>query len=57
MKVIKISEETHKYLMMQRALTGVPAGRQIDELVKEKKYATEGKDTTGKILEVDGGES
>jgi hypothetical protein len=37
MKVIKISEETHEYLMLQRIKTGVPAGRQIDKFVRELK--------------------
>jgi len=51
MKVIKISEETHQYLMLQRVLTGVPAGRQIDILVKKeqendpKSSKNEAKDT------------
>jgi hypothetical protein len=41
MKNLRISDETHKWLMMQRALTNVPANRQVDELVREKRIATE----------------
>ena len=37
MKVIRVSEETHKYFALQRALTGVPAGKQVEEMVREKK--------------------
>jgi len=36
-KNIRISDESHKYLMLQRAITGVPASRQVDEMIQEKK--------------------
>lgn len=35
MKNIRISDDAHKYLMMQRALTGVPANRQVENLIKK----------------------
>jgi len=37
MKVIKVTDEIHQYLMMQRALTGVTAGKQVEKLVNKER--------------------
>jgi hypothetical protein len=49
MKNLRISDDTHKWLMMQRALTNIPANRQVDELVREKRIATEQATDAGKL--------
>jgi len=39
-KNIRITDEAHKWLVMQRALTGVPANQQVQKLIeREKKNA------------------
>ncbi len=36
MKAVRINDEAHKYLMMQRALTGIPASRQVEILIEKE---------------------
>jgi len=36
-KTIRLTDKAHRWLMMQRALTGVPANRQIEEMIDKKK--------------------
>jgi hypothetical protein len=36
-KNLRIIEEDHKWLMMQRALTGVPANQQIHNFIEKEK--------------------
>lgn len=36
MKAVRVPHKTYQYLVMQRALTGVPANRQIEILVQKE---------------------
>ena len=35
-KTIRLTDKAHKWLTMQRAITGIPANRQIEILIDEK---------------------
>ena len=47
MKTIRLTDKAHKWLAMQRALTGIPANRMIEKLIddKIKQEDTNGKDS------------
>ena len=36
-KNIRITDESHKWLTMQRALTGVPANQQVQNMIEREK--------------------
>ena len=48
LKNIRITDESHKWLTMQRALTGVPANQQVQNMIEREKQNASKKENTRK---------